>query len=346
MAEEGKGLSDVANLDLRERFWRSSFVLCCIRLASSEIAHSFMPQPMYFLLSRASYFPPIYEKLFGHFRSFIPPRFSSGAENSKSHLEDIWLESELNRDKPLDWRSPIGVVLEQLSICGRSPSLDSYNAAGGLDEGTYTRPFDLVVHFQAPHLSNVSVVPFISLKYVEESFMNALRKGLYLQHGTANAFMRFPKTNQTMIVQSVLKDNEGFDLYWEHFGQVGQPKEVATWKQVGVKFNFTDAPDCTWLTSFPLFTSGATCPTQPPGGSEICSLTSQQRPTELRDLLYERLSFLYPKNSDSPNSLCAASWRVYIMGLQLQLETPLLWLVMHLAYFDQFLHLTIAHAES
>jgi len=156
-------------------------LLLRIRLSCNEVASLKEPPPLFYLASRLAYVPLLFNDVYEHFKTCLPPRLGQAYE--------IWFDYD---GTALKWHYPVGVLCDLL-VGSEAPM-----------------PLDLTVHFQGGDASR-DLLPFAGIGDMQKAVMSAFRQAVFLQHGSAAPFMRLPNQHQTQLWDSIAKsDLEAF----------------------------------------------------------------------------------------------------------------------------------------
>ncbi|CAD7950147.1 unnamed protein product [Amoebophrya sp. A25] len=152
--------------------------------------------------------------------------------------------------RPVDTRLPIGVSWDihywsTPSTASSSTSRQHRSTSTPSDIAVNNnKVHNVIVHFRAPSEvaggSEAVQDSFTDLAYDRDShrdsYLNALRKAVYLQYGHANAFMRVPMGAQKQLLEAVHGPTCDHELYLRIItSQLGFPKTWKAWKSVALK---------------------------------------------------------------------------------------------------------------
>lgn len=259
-------------------------VFLCVRLACNEVASLKEPPPLFILASRLAYLPLLFNEVYEHFNSCLPPRMGQSYE--------IWFDCN---DVALKWHYPLGVLFDILF--GRD----------------LPAPLDLTVHFRGN--SSKDILPFTGIGDLQRTVMNAFRQASYMQHGSATTFMKLSKQSQTQLWDSISKGN--LDSYSVVQRQL-LCASLSVCKSLTVRVHLHGPPHLVLLHPAPPFD---------PKSGEMCTVGS---------FLLQAMPPLLDKSGALLEGI-----EVLTLGVRLTLETPLYWLFLHAAYFDQVVHLVV-----
>ncbi|CAE8689589.1 unnamed protein product, partial [Polarella glacialis] len=165
--------------ETRSRLLGGSLLLR-IRLAGDEVASLKEPPPLFSLVPRLAYLPFLFNDVYEHFKSCLPPRMGQAF--------DIWFDYD---NVALKWHYPLGVLCDVLV---------------GLEVPV---PWDLTAHFRG--CSSKELLPFSGISDLQKAVMNSFREAVFLQQGSASPFMRLPKQQQTQLWDAISKSQlEGY----------------------------------------------------------------------------------------------------------------------------------------
>eukprot|EP00747_Dinoflagellata_sp_TGD_P058011 gnl/TRDRNA2_/TRDRNA2_150919_c0_seq2.p1 gnl/TRDRNA2_/TRDRNA2_150919_c0~~gnl/TRDRNA2_/TRDRNA2_150919_c0_seq2.p1 ORF type:complete len:332 (-),score=54.07 gnl/TRDRNA2_/TRDRNA2_150919_c0_seq2:119-1114(-) len=170
-------LASLVEEDARRRL-RKGKVLLRIRLAGNEIASLKEPSPLFSLQPRVAYLPFLYNDVYEHFKSCLPPRMGQSYE--------IWFDYN---DIALKWHYPLGVLCDVLVGAGSVPV-----------------PLDLTVHFRG-NTSKDGLLPYSGIGDLQRAVMSTFRQAALLQHGSSAPFARLPKQQQTQLWDAISESN-------------------------------------------------------------------------------------------------------------------------------------------
>lgn len=170
------GLTTLIEEDARRQLC-SGRLLLRIRLAADEVASLKEPSPIFCCAARISYLPFLFNDVYEHFQTFLPPKL--GQPNY-----EVWVDYN---NVPLKWQYPLGVLCDVLV---------------GKDVPT---PLDLAVHFRS--CPTKEVMPYYCIADLQRVFMNSFRQAVYLNHRSAAPFMRLQKAPQTQLWESIARSS-------------------------------------------------------------------------------------------------------------------------------------------
>lgn len=157
-------------------------LLLRVRLACDEVASLKEPPPLFSLASRLAYLPFLFNDVYEHFKSCLPPRMGQSYE--------IWFDYN---NVALRWHYPLGVLCDVLVGC------------------EVPNPLDLTVHFRG--CSSKELLPFSGIGDLQRAVMSAFREAVFLQQGTTTPFGKLPKQQQTQLWDAISSSNlEAFSL--------------------------------------------------------------------------------------------------------------------------------------
>merc|ERR1719440_2023391 len=168
-------LTDLIEVDARRQLCGGE-ILLRIRLDGSEIASLTEPPPLFRLVARLAYLPFLFNDVYEHFNSSLPPKMGQAYE--------IWFDYD---GVPLKWQFPLGVLCDILV---------------GSD---VPMPLDLTVHFRGG--ASRELMPFSGISSLEKAVMSAFRQAVYLEQNNTAPFMKLPKQQQTQLWDSISKSN-------------------------------------------------------------------------------------------------------------------------------------------
>jgi len=199
-------VADLVEADSRRRICGGELLLR-IRLDVSEIAASTEPAPLFRLVSRLAYLPYVFNDVYEHFKTSLPPQMGQAYE--------IWFDYD---GVALKWHFPIGVLCDLL--VGSSVPV----------------PLDVTVHFRGGNGSR-DLLPFSGISSLERVVMNAFRQAVFLEQNNSAPFMKLPKQQQTLLWDSIAKCNmEAFAaLIRQHF----LCQSLSRCKSLAVRLHFT-----------------------------------------------------------------------------------------------------------
>eukprot|EP00927_Polykrikos_kofoidii_P073219 TRINITY_DN69281_c0_g1_i1.p1 TRINITY_DN69281_c0_g1~~TRINITY_DN69281_c0_g1_i1.p1 ORF type:complete len:334 (+),score=52.14 TRINITY_DN69281_c0_g1_i1:98-1099(+) len=202
-------LTDLIEGDARRKLCGGR-VLLRIRLASDEVASLKEPPPLFNLAPRLAYLPFLFNDVYEHFQSCLPPKLGQPSY-------EIWFDCN---DVALKWQYPLGVLCDLLV---------------GQEVPT---PLDLTVHFRC--CPTKEVMPFFGIADFQRVFMSSFRQAVFLNHKSAAPFMKLQKTAQTQLWDSIAKSSVDGD-YSEVLRQL-LCKNLGSVKSLAVRLHFYGPP--------------------------------------------------------------------------------------------------------
>lgn len=184
----------------------------CIYLEPSEVVAIKPPAPLYLFVPRVSYLPHLIERCHEHFKPYMQPSFG---QPSFPYFDFEGIA--------IDWRLPIGVVFDILSLfkgqsamkelvrgfgCEnvKNPTREAL-AACGCD---FTFPLCLTVHFHGS-MSSISCgsrpqlfsfPDFTGWAAFESVFINSLKQASFAINGSATPFQRMPRATEMRLLET------------------------------------------------------------------------------------------------------------------------------------------------
>lgn len=174
-------------------------------------------------------------------------------------------------------------------------------------------PLDLTVHFRG--CPSKDVPPFSGLADLQRMVMNGFRQAVYLQQGSAAPFMRLPKQQQVQLWDAVVRSD--LQTHASVQKQLLCPT-LARCASLAVRLHLC-------------------CPEEMALLHPVSALQEEDgAPSSVRHFLMQAM----PPLLDAAGEL-RGDVEVVTHGLRVPLDTPLYWLALHAAYFDQFVHLVV-----
>ena len=133
---------------------------------------------------------------------------------------------------PLRWDVPVGVQFDTLVGFGDDESTVGQNGKAR------ELPWQLVFHYKSvgDDQSRVKLQkngPIIGIKYIEFSYVNALKESHVLRMGSANEILaQMKKYEEEKLLEGILKHN--YELFWE----INQPlndKHIADMRKYAIR---------------------------------------------------------------------------------------------------------------
>lgn len=147
-------------------------VLLRLRLACDEVAWVTEPSPLFRMAPRLAYLPFLFNDVYEHFKSYVPPLLGQSYE--------IWFDYN---GIALRWHYPLGVLCDALL---------------GLEVPV---PLDLTVHFRGCTCKDL--LPFSGIGDLKSAVMSAFRQAVFLQQGSAQAWSRMPMQQQQRLWDAI-----------------------------------------------------------------------------------------------------------------------------------------------
>lgn len=177
-------------------------------------------------------------------------------------------------------------------------------------------PLDLTVHFQAPGPNEEKeLLPFLNQADCQRVILAALRQAHFLQHGSDVAFRKLAKDDQMKLWDSMCECN------LEKYFTAQEPLQLdslSKCKSLAIRLHFKGPTHMQLLRPAPVFEDDGN-----------------------PSLVKQYLAQVAPPLLTASGDALAAGVEVMAYGIKLPLETPLYWLLLHAAYFDQFIHLVV-----
>lgn len=242
-----------------------------VELATNEVTTlEGAPSVFYTMMPRLSYLTVATADIVDHFRDSAP--MMSGAN-------DVWFDHE---GMPLNWQLPAGILYDLHHSVAHA-----------------TLPWKLTVHFTSyPD----QLVKGEGEDPAKRNFFQALKQGLFLEHGSNSVAMSIPRDNQTQLWRS-LCDQEAVA-----FCHINRDLKAANPKHVPVRFVLHGAP----VVQVPCL-----------------AVDAKGLPRTLGGILNE----LWPESSPYRQAVCH--------GVAVDLDAPLVEVWRALAHPDHFLYILV-----
>jgi len=295
--------------EMRKTIW-DGLLPVVFNLSPNEVTTFQPPLPFYMTLPRVSYLPIVCGPVRDHFMLYAP-----------SVIDEMWFDFN---GIPLKWHHPIGVLFDLLT--------------------TQTDlPWPLTVHFQ--EFPSASLLRCASEEIVKSQFTNTLKEANFIKHGDAG------KVNSLSVLESealwIGLRTYDFDMFWSSNKLLGAP--INCMKYVPIRVIQEKLP----------FIQDLVLPRDENGNERTLS-----------SVLYQLLFQFKPPQISSPqldtqnpsqepegqtageggsnnNNLAISTapklpvLSAWLQGIELPLESTVVWLYDRFSYPDNFLYLVV-----
>ncbi|ORY49802.1 APG5-domain-containing protein [Rhizoclosmatium globosum] len=328
-----------------------------ISLAENDNANQ--REPLHFMALRCAYLPLYAPTIKAHFFQ----KSGSTTTFTIDEATELWYDF---RGLPLKWHYPIGLLHDILSHSSLPPQQPTQSTEHSLI------PWKITLHissFPADKLFKSIPVPSLQTDPPRDFFMNSLKESEFIRHITTKKVMALSKTDQMLLWDTISESVRAgalettidqqqqraklgalHDKFWSvnarlmgeythdatsPVGGVGQVRSVAVRLYVGWDKPFLQelvapGPEITLLHAIRVLAPALVPSDQVPSAESA------------GDPLTNHMNDLQLKGVGSNESLAAKKeFKVITHGVEIPLETPLLWLSRNFSYPDNFLHLVL-----
>jgi len=296
--------TSIDDKEITRELWQSRLPICFILSDEdiSKVNRSELPEPLYLMLTRHSYFPCIIDKIHRYYSTYFKENVNDTINNV--NLANLWLEYE---SIPLKWHYPIGVLYDLYTSSSSSTSSHL--------------PWQITVHLSK--FPESELIRFPDKESIEAYFMSTLKEADALKHkGQIIGDMR--ERDHKQLWNSLLQDK--YDGFWninnklmsytdnlQYFRYIPFRIYILDKPFIQKLFSPFDSDEEKWMTLNDLLHFTLNHEAQ-------CELSANEKR-------------ILNTNIDD--------YEIIIHGVQPPLHTPLQWLSEHFSYPDNFLHICL-----
>jgi autophagy-related protein 5 len=299
----------VDDKEITRELWQSRLPICFILSDEdiSKVNRSELPEPLYLMLARQSYFPCIIEKINRYYSTYFKENVNETTNNVS--LANLWLEYE---STPLKWHYPIGVLY------------DLYTSS--VSSTASHLPWQITVHLSK--FPEGELIRFPDKESMEAYFMSTLKEADALKH-KGQIIGDMQKRDHKQLWNSLLQDK--YEAFWNINNKLmSYTDNIQYFRYIPFRIYILDKPfiqklfspfdpeEEKWLTLNDLFHFALNHEAQ-----------CEQQANERKIL-----------------STNIADYKILIHGIQPSLQTPLQWLSEHFSYPDNFLHICLVEKRT
>jgi len=301
--------TSIDDKEITRELWQSRLPICFI-LSDEDITkvnRSELPEPLYLMLARQSYFPCIIEKINRYYSTYFKENLNDTTNNIS--LANIWLEYE---SIPLKWHYPIGVLYDLYTS-----SISSTNSH---------LPWQITVHLSK--FPEGEIIRFPDKESIEAYYMSTLKEADSLKH-KGKIIGDMQKRDHKQLWNSLLQDK--YDGFWninnklmsytdnlQYFRYIPFRIYILDKPFIQKLFSPFDSEEEKWMTLNDLF---------------FFALNHEAQCEQLA-------------NEKKILSTNIDDYKVIIHGIQPSLQTPIQWLSEHFSYPDNFLHICLVEKRT
>jgi len=301
--------TSIDDKEITRELWQSRLPICFI-LSDEDITkvnRSELPEPLYLMLARQSYFPCIIEKINRYYSTYFKENLNDTTNNIS--LANLWLEYE---SIPLKWHYPIGVLYDLYTS-----SISSTNSH---------LPWQITVHLSK--FPEGEIIRFPDKESIEAYYMSTLKEADSLKH-KGKIIGDMQKRDHKQLWNSLLQDK--YDGFWninnklmsytdnlQYFRYIPFRIYILDKPFIQKLFSPFDSEEEKWMTLNDLF---------------FFALNHEAQCEQLA-------------NEKKILSTNIDDYKVIIHGIQPSLQTPIQWLSEHFSYPDNFLHICLVEKRT
>ena len=297
--------STTEDKEITRELWHARLPIC-FQLADEEkskVNRSELPEPLYLMVSRQTYFPCMTEKIQRYYCNYFKENLLE--PTSSVSMTNLWLEYE---GIPLKWNYPVGVLYDLYSS-----SLGSVNSS--------QLPWQVLIHFSG--FPESEIVRFPDRKSVEAHFMSTVKEADALKH-KGQMIGGMQERDHKQLWSSLLQ--EKYEAFWNiNQRLMASTENMPSFRYIPYRIYILDKPFIQKL--FPSVDSNEEKP---------LALKDLLQEAIDHEAKCERLA-----NEKKILSTHLEDYRVIIHGVQPPLHTPVQWLSEHFSYPDNFLHICL-----
>jgi autophagy-related protein 5 len=297
--------------EITRELWQSRIPICFILSDEdmSKVNRSELPEPLYLMLARQSYFPCIIEKIHRYYSIYFKEKENLNETTNNINLANLWLEYE---SSPLKWHYPIGVLYDLYT--SSASSISSH------------LPWHITVHLSK--FPEGEILRFPDKESIEAYYMSTLKEADALKH-KGQIIGDMQKRDHKQLWNSLLQDK--YDGFWNINNRLmSYTDNIQYFRYIPFRIYILDKP----------FIQKLFCPfdTEDNKWMTLNDLLHFALDHEAR---CEQLA-----NEKKILSTNTEDYRIIIHGIQPPLQTPIQWLSEHFSYPDNFLHICLVEKRS
>lgn len=295
--------------EITRELWQSRLPICFILSDEdlSKVNRSELPEPLYLMLARHSYFPCFIEKIHRYYSTYFKENLYD--TNNYINLSNLWLEYE---SIPLKWHYPIGVLY------------DLYTSS--LSSTPSHLPWQITVHLSK--FPEGEIIRFPNKESIEAHYMSTLKEADALKH-KGQIIGDMHKRDHKQLWSSLLQDK--YDGFWNINNKLmSYTDHLHYFRYIPFRIYIMDKPFIQKLFS-------------PYNADEDKLMTLHDL---LHFSLNHEAKCEQLANEKKIISTQVDDYRVVIHGVQPPLHTPIQWLSEHFSYPDNFLHICLVQKRT
>jgi autophagy-related protein 5 len=296
--------TSIDDKEITRELWQSRLPVCFVLSDEdlSKVNRSELPEPLYLMLPRQSYFPCIIEKIQRYYSTYFKENLND--TTSSINLANIWLEYE---SIPLKWHYPIGVLY------------DLYTSS--LSSTSSTLPWQIIVHLSK--FPESEIIRFPDKESIEAHYMSTLKEADALKH-KGQIIGDMQKRDHKQLWNSLTQDK--YDNFWNINNKLmSYTDNLQYFRYIPFRIYILDKPFIQKLFS--------------PYDTEEEKFTTLN--DLLHFALNHEAQCELVANEKKILSTNIDDYRIIIHGIQPPIQTPIQWLSEYFSYPDNFLHICL-----
>jgi autophagy-related protein 5 len=297
--------------EITRELWQSRIPVCFILSDEdiSKVNRSELPEPLYLMLSRQSYFPCIIEKIHRYYSIYFKEKENLNETTNNINLANLWLEYE---SIPLKWHYPIGVLYD---LYTSSVSTTSSHL-----------PWQIIVHLSK--FPEGEIIRFPDKESIEAYYMSTVKEADALKH-KGQIIGDMQKRDHKQLWNSLLQDK--YEGFWNINNRLmSYTDNIQYFRYIPFRIYILDKPFIQKL--FSPFV---------PEENKWMTLNDLLHSALTHEAQCEQLA-----NEKKILSTNIDDYKILIHGIQPPLQTPIQWLSEYFSYPDNFLHICLVEKRS
>jgi autophagy-related protein 5 len=301
--------SSIDDKEITRELWQSRLPICFILSDEdiSKVNRSELPEPLYLMLARQSYFPCIIEKIQRYYSTYYKENLND--TTNSINLANLWLEYE---SIPLKWHYPIGVLY------------DLYTSS--LPSTSSPLPWQITVHLSK--FPESEIIRFPDKESIEAHYMSTLKEADALKH-KGQIIGDMQKRDHKQLWNSLFQDK--YDAFWNINNRLmSYTDNLQYFRYIPFRIYILDKPFIQKLFS-------------PFDSEDEKGLTLNDL---LHFALNHEAHCEQLANEKKILNTNIHDYRVIIHGVEPPVNTPVQWLSEHFSYPDNFLHICLVEKRT
>ena len=294
----------VDDKEITRELWQSRLPICFVLSDEdiSKVNRSELPEPLYVMLARHSYFPCIIEKIHRYYSIYF--KENSNDTTSSVNFSNLWLEYE---SIPLKWHYPIGVLYDLYAL--------------SLSSASSRLPWHIIVHLSK--FPDGEIIRFPDKESIEAHYMSTLKEADALKH-KGQIIGDMQKRDHKQLWNSLVQDK--YDAFWNiNHKLMSYVDNLRYFRYIPFRIYILDKPFIQKLFS-PYNVES----------EKWMTLVDLLHFSLTHEAQCEQLA-----NEKKIISTNIDDYQILIHGIQPPLHTPVQWLSEHFSYPDNFLHVCL-----